>query len=279
MESTSKSNSFCISVDGSEFSDYAFDLVLNELYQKKDKIFIFHIANPTKSSEIPYNFKPDVISSKYDSKLTGKLNKGDFQVIVKDRDEKSAHALQQVYQLATEKNGSILVLGFKGHKATADNDLTKGVNFVINNIKLPTIVVKENLQRSKKGSFNWLCSIEQANSRSFKAMEFSLNYIDKSKDQVIGLHITLYGESHAEEIKTYFENTCQENGVINYNFITIDKENSVSIGKAIANYANFSEIPIDFLVLGHNPNKYEQKDVSPAFDVINSAQCNILFYS
>jgi hypothetical protein len=160
---TCENNIYCVAVDGSQSSEYAFNLVLNELYKKGDKIYIVHISNSQKANDLPYDYQPETILSKYDTKLSGKLLKSHFEVINKERDAKNDHALVQVNEIAIAKKCTLLVMGFHGHKCNNNkNELTKGINYIINNIKLPTIIVKENSQRKSKenNSFTWLTAME-----------------------------------------------------------------------------------------------------------------------
>ena len=281
MESSTQKK-YCIAVDGSDNSDWAFDLVLNELYQKGDKVVIVHIANPNKS-DVPFAFQANSIVSKYEARLTGKLLKQDYLMIKQDKANNNNHALHQVNQIAVTNNCTVLVLGFHGYKKNKQpNEVSKGISFIMSNIKLPTIIVKENSSRKNKNSssFTWLTSIEQANTRSFKAFQFAVHYINPQVDKVVGCHIKLYNSSVDSEVKDLFESFCQSQSVANYDFKYLENDRS-NVGNQISNFVNFNETDsIDFVVLGHNPNKYSGGDngSSPLTEVIKSAKANILFY-
>ena len=79
-------NIYCVAVDGSKSSEYAFNLVLNELYRKGDKIYVVHISNCQKAIDLPFDYQPETILSKYDTKLSGKILKSHFEVINKERE-------------------------------------------------------------------------------------------------------------------------------------------------------------------------------------------------
>lgn len=287
MESSSSSRSnkkYCIAVDGSQYSEWAFDLVLNELYEKGDKIVIVHISNPDKSANIPFAYQSETIFSKFDAKLTGKLLRGDYQLVKQDRNKSTTHALTQVNQIAVANGCTVLVMGFHGHKENKQkNEMSKGTNYIMTNIKIPTIVVKENITRKDResGAFTWMASIEQANSRSFKAFEFATNYVNLSKDKVIATHVQTYNENLSQEIEEYFGEFCKKIGINNNSYKLVQKEGS-DIGIQISNFVNYNDTEvIDFVILGHNPNKYKSGDTSasPVEIVIKSAKANILFYS
>jgi nucleotide-binding universal stress UspA family protein len=285
MDSTSSTKNYCIAVDGSQYADWAFELVLDELYKKGDKITVVHITNSAKISEIPFAYQPKTIISKYDAKLTGKLASTDFRIITQERDTKATHALMQVYKIALSNNCTLLAMGFYGHKATNKNELTKGITYAIDNIRLPTIVVKENHKRKDKdsGSFTWMAAIETANTLSFKAFQFALNYIDLSKDKIIGTHIKLYNDSMAKEVKNYFEKTCLEKNSANFYFSILNNDRNLDIGNQLSNFVNYNETEsIDFAVMGHNVGKYSKEgnnSISPLVPFIKSAKCNIIFYN
>jgi hypothetical protein len=282
MESSqSNFKKYCIAVDGSEYSDWAFQLVTEELYTKGDKVVLVHISNSSKLSEIPFAFQPKTILTKYDAKLSGKLTSKDYKIITQDRDSNSSHALLQVNNIATKEKCSVLVLGFHGHNLSKDKkEISKGISFIISNIKLPTIVVKENVKRKNinTGAFTWATCIEESNSRSFKAFEYFSNYMNIAKDKIIGSHIDSHGPGTAQEVKDLFNQACQNKGIQNYAFDITTYSQKVDIGTTITNFVNFNEKEqIDFLIVGHNPSKNSEK--SPLNIVIKSAQCNVLFYS
>ena len=278
--SNSNGKKYCIAVDGSDYSDWAFHLVSDELYQKGDQIVVVHISNSSKISEIPFAFQPKTIISKYDAKLTGKFPFSAYKIVHQDRDSKSTHALLQVNNIALKEKCTALVIGFHGHNMNKDQkEISKGISFIISNVKLPTIVVKENITRREKNSgFTWLASIEEANSRSFKAFEYFSNFINFSCDKVIGSHINSHGKQWAEEVQQYFEQACQSIGIPNYSFSITPSNQNTDIGSTICNLVNYNENEvIDFLIVGHNPSK--SSDKSPLHIVIKTAQCNVLFYS
>jgi hypothetical protein len=280
MDSNNTKRRYCISVDGSQYSDWAFDIVFEELYQSGDYVIVTHIANPDKSDYIPFEYQADTIMSKYDTKLVTKLPADKYEIIKENRDKNTDHA-QQVNKVAKQHNATILAIGFLGHKVgKAKNDFTKGVIYLSSNVKLPTLVIKENSRRADKlnKAFTWLIAIEQKSSRSFKAFQFAMNYINKSVDNVIGYHIDIYDSK--EEIQEEFNNFCQSEGIQNYKFCIENKNKSLSIGNQISNFINFSDsLYVDFLVIGHNPHKYTNVEEIPLFEIFKSVQANVLFYN
>lgn len=278
--STKKANKFCISVDGSQYSDWGFDLVFNELYQPGDYVIVVHISK-VDQTDIPFQYQADTIMSKYDTKLLVKLPNSLYSLF-RERREHNVHALQQVDKLATKSGATLLVTGYQGHKTGKNkNEFTKGITYLISNVKIPTLVVKENSKRSEKknGEFTWVVALEETSGRSFKAFEFASNYMNKAVDKIYGMHIKNL-KTDPNELKEAFVEFCKAQGIVNYEFILFDEERNTPIGKRISTIINYEEkFYTDFLVLGHNPNKYSNINDLPIVEVFRSVDANILFFS
>ncbi len=281
---THERKNYLVSVDGSDHSDWGFDMVFNEIYRKGDHLTVLHVANQTKISNIPFKFQPDQIISKYETKLIGKLPRNEYILIRKDRENEkkiAAHALEIVNQVAHSNNVDLLVLGCQGHKGVKDRkELSSGITYLIKNISVPSIVVKENSQRAKKEAkgFNWLVCIENHYTRSFKAFELATTLIDKEKDTITALHLNFYNDNF-KEMEDAFEKTCAKIGILRKKFVAKEKNPNISLGKDICDYVNFGEDYIDFVVIGHNISKYSDVNSSPTVDILRFAQANILFSS
>jgi hypothetical protein len=111
-----------------------------------------------------------------------------------------------------------------------------------------------------------------------------MNYIDKNKDRIVGAHVTTYDDYWAKGVKESFENICKSKSVSNSVFYIVEKPNDKEIHDVISDLVNFNEKElVDFLILGHNPNKYGSYNSKfkgiPVANVIKNSQANILFYS
>ena len=276
---TNERKNYVISIDGSDHSDWGFDMTFNEIYKKGDFLTLLHVGNPSKISDIPFKYQPDQIISKYETKLIGKLVKNDYIIIRKDRSDPNVHALETVNLVAKGNNADLLVLGCQGHKGVKDKkELSGGIVYLIKHIHIPSIVVKEFCQRSKKEAkgFNWLVCLENHYTRSFKAFELSTTLIDKEKDTIIAMHLYFTGDNY-KETEDAFEKYCLKVGILKRKFVAVEKNPKLTIGKNICDYVNFGDDFIDFVVIGHNITKYEDVNKSPTVDIIKFAQANILF--
>ena len=276
------SNKFCISVDGSKFSDFGFELIFNEFFSKGDKMVVVHISNTEKLPNIPFNFQPDTIFSKYQTKLLGKLLNTDYMLIVQPKENNSFHALKQVLNINTQKNCNVLVMGFQGHKSEENKkEITKGTIFMIENVHIPTFIIKDKSPRISKssGGYNWLVGIEDTNSRSFKAFQYCLNFFDSKKDKITIVHIYSKNESNGQVL---FEKEilkfCQLKNLKTNFEIKFLENNESSIGKQLNDFINFGEDCFDFIVIGHNAGKYKNLEFSPIIEICKYAEANILYF-
>jgi nucleotide-binding universal stress UspA family protein len=279
---THDKKNYLISIDGSDHSDWGFDMTFNEIYKKNDYLTVLHVANHHKISDIPFKYQPDQIISKYETKLIGKLPKHDYILLRKDRINEKTHALEVVNEVARTNNADLLVLGCQGHKGVKDRkELSSGITFLIKHINIPSIIVKENSQRAKKEvkGFNWLVCIENHYTRSYKAFELATTLIDKEKDYITALHLHTSGDNY-KETEDAFEKYCVKVGIAKRKFVAIEKNSKLSVGKNICEYVNLGDDYIDFVVIGHNISKYSMDmNASPTVDIIRFAQANILFSS
>jgi len=280
MDDTKKT--YCVSVDGSKFSEYGWSLTYNELYKKGDRIIICHISNPDKTiDQIPYESQPKTIFLKYQTVCGGKLKEGDYEVIVEPRCKGNVHALENLKVISENKKVDCIVMGYQGHKANIKKkELSKGIVYMIKNIYKPVFVIKENSIRKNKesGGFTWLFGIVNRFSRSYQAFELALSYIDPAKDKIKGINFYRSGDGHEKkEIETEFLKRCSSLKVKNVSFSYLELNKDLTVGKQINDIINFGDDYIDFVCLGHNSSKYKNIEEAPTVEVIKFAQVNIFF--
>jgi hypothetical protein len=279
-QKNTNAHKYCIAVDGSIFSEMGFDFTLNDLYQSNDKITLVHVTNTSKLEDIPFNFKPEVIISKYETQLLGKLKRDHWEILNLNKNDKVQHSLQQVYELCKSESLDVLIVGHSGHKSTkVSSSVTKGVNFILNYVKIPTFIMRESLSRKSKPAFTWMICITSFASRSYKGFEFATNFIHP-EDKVIAVHIRT-GDSESEKtLEEKFVHLCNAKGLKNYRFELKDKaDRNEKIGKTISDIVNFSNEYVDILVVGKNSSKYNTIEELPAYEIIKNSEANFLFYS
>jgi hypothetical protein len=276
----SNTHNYCVAVDGSTFSDLAFEFTISDLYKQGDKIVVIHVSNPEKLSDIPFNFKPETIISKYQTSLLGKLKQEYWDIKNLQRKDNVQHSLQQVYEYCLSYGLDVLVVGHSGHKSSkVGNNITKGINYIMNSVKLPTFIMRESLSRKIKPQFTWMICVSGVGRRSYKAFEFATKFIH-TDDKVLGVHVRTSDTNSEKPLQESFETLCQSKGFKNYSFLIKEKsDRKEQVGKTISNIVNFSNEYVDILVVGKNSSKYNSVEEIPAYEIIKNSEANFLFYS
>jgi len=282
MDQNQSKNSWCVTIDGSKFSNYGWEMTLENLLKGGDQIYIVHISSNDDSRVIPYESQPLTLKSKYETICKGKYPPLNYQIILEKRSKGNDHALEDLYRIAKSKNVTCIVMGFQGHKANVEKkELSKGIQYMIQNIRIPVLIVKELTLRKESDTkgLNWLiCCNPSRNSRTYlNSLKVALTQIDKQHDMVIGMTITKYQTAEKMLVQEDFENICKESGIKNCSFRYVLDDKSFSIGQQVANYVNFGEERIDFVGLGYPIGKYENVDDAPAINIIKIAITNVLF--
>jgi len=279
----STKNIWCVSVDGSKFSQYGWEVTLEELYKQGDEIYVVHISNEEKT-DVPYECQSLTLLNKYEVICKGIYPPLNYGLIFQPKTQKNVHAMEDIYKIAKSKNATCLVMGFEGHKANIlKKELTKGIIYMINNITMPVLIIKERSIRKKKDTkgFNWLISLNSSKySRTyFNSFNTALSQVDMENDKVMGITLTRPGDgSDKKEVEEDFYNRCKQNNVKNCSFTyeLYDKKTD-DIGRQIANFVNFSQERIDFVCLGFNKSKFTNIEDAPAINVIKFAMANVLY--
>ena len=276
----SKKNIFCVSIDGSIYSNYGFDITFSELYKKGDRLEVVHIYNPEKT-DLPYEAQPKTILSKYTTICSGKFSNSDYDVIVTEKKSSDSHAIDALYSVAVKHSATAIVMGYQGYKVKDTQDhLSKGIIYMLRNISIPTFIIKECCFRNKKesGGFNWAVFIEDQDTKSYASFQKAINFIHPNKDKVIGYSILNSKEEKRHNLEQDFKSICETAKIKNFSFNIIEKTED-SIGKMMCDIVNFGNDNADFAVVGHNVAKYNQINSSPTIDMIKNAQANIFYYS
>jgi len=272
---------FCVSLDGSDYSEYGLDLVLNELMGKDDKVNIVHIKVPDQE-DLPFQAQYKSIKSYSESKCISKLTFDKYSIQFKDPEKKFSHPILQIYDIANYMKFDNMVIGYQGPiRKKEKNVISKGMTAIITQVHLPVFIVKEYIPRNKceNNGYIWLVCIDKHHCRSWKAFNSALNFI-QSNDTVICTHFSSCS-NEKKKIFDEFTNLCQQNNIKNTDIYSTDFDNSKSIAYQINDYINHCQKTPNFVVLGHNPEKYCQKSelTSPAVEIMKQAQTNIYIHS
>ena len=174
--------------------------------------------------------------------------------------------------------------------------LTYNIKYLIDNITIPTFIMREFTQRKEKknGGYLWMVCIDYPNSRGWNAFDNALKYIT-DKDKILCLHVKNKSKS-SEDLDLMikqFKEICDKKGIKNCEFAYEDCEdisnndksyeygncNKYISDKIVQKINQATEWP-DFVIMGHNTDyKNSKGNVSPVIEVLLRAYTNIFYYS
>lgn len=241
-----------VAVDGSEQSEYGLDTCIGR-HKPNQFINILHISNDNNKKTEANNTGVQKYFDKLKINVSKKLKEEDYKFIYKEKSEINLPIIEIVHIIAMEENSNLLVVGSKGtHGEKKTKTLTKGIEYLVKNCKIPTLVMNdyETEIDFSKGK-NWLFAIKNESFRSFRSLEFCFSLINKKKDYVIGLHLK-DDKWPVNRIKTTFDRICSKNGIKNYEFVKQEIDINKTMTKNLLDYLFFSQKNFDIVVLNNN---------------------------
>ena len=276
MKSIERRN-FTVSIDGSDTSEYAFDLVQENFLTPFDSLYAFYIFNSKKDSKFNYKNKKEIIDGKYKDKIS-LLNIPSIHFLTEDRTSE-IHPLEQTHTFAIRKKSDFLICGFTGMKGPrGDNmELTKGIDYLLKSCQVPFILIKDKTVRKerKDGKYRWLCVIDNGLSNANSAFEKFLPLIETEKDELFTISMLKY-EGQKDYNEEVFIETCKDHDIKNYTYENFVIGKNGASSKKINKTINFEENPYDFVILLNNRAVYTNElEKSDNFSIIGNSKCNI----
>lgn len=286
-------NVFVVGIDGSDGSHNAFELVTKDLHRTGlDKTIVVHIYNSKKEHELGVQYHSKTIYNRYAEELKC-LKQEDYEIIFEDRKE-NENVFEQINSIAESKNATLLVVGFRGYKGTKNrpDELSKSITYLVHKPSIPVLVVKEKTSRSFRveGKFKWLLALENAESKSFKAMKSMLRYVDGENDIVHGLTVdTSLKDTEGQKddknaVKKAFEDEMKKFEIKNNDFTIIHQQDKTEnlhdlIIRWVNEHLSNENHWIDFVVLGYNPQKYafDKNAENTTVDILKKTSLNVYF--
>lgn len=267
---------FLVSIDGSDTSEYSFDLVSENFLSPLDSLIAMYIYNSQKDSKFNYKNKREIIEPKYKDKI-GYIKNSNVNFIEEDRTS-SIHPLEQTYAMALNKNINYLVCGFTGMKGPKgdEKELTKGIDFLLKNCRIPFILIKDKTVRKerKDGKYRWLCIVDNKLSNAHTAIEKFLPLIETEKDEVDFMSFLEY-EGQKEYSEEIILQDVQDNHIKNYTYekvIITDESMATLVNKKV----NFEQNPYDFIIMLNNITNYSKELANNNdYSIILKSKCNI----
>jgi hypothetical protein len=271
---------FCISVDGSQHSEMAFDVTTQEFLNKASKLLVIHVYNEKMNHLYNYNNKKDTVIQNYINKLMIFSTISNF--IVEDRNQKAVHALEQVNKQCVKYKANYLISGYygiKGQKAE-NKELSKGVDYLLSYSRVPTIVFKDITLRAdtKTKGYNWLVIFDKQFNNTIRCFKAFLPLINPEKDFVFGLTL-VPNPNMNDDIKEEFLKEVEGNGISNYKYECNSYIRAPSV--IITEKINYGEVLYDFVVFYNNREKYrnEGANTSDITNIVTKSNCSICIYN
>ena len=257
---------FCISVDGSQHSEQAFEIVTEDLMKKHDKLIIIHIYNTQMDERYNYANKKETVIENYSSKLL-RYEKSNVSFFHEDRVSK-IHPLEQVNRICTNNKATYLICGYYGIKGPrGDNkELSKGLDYLLNYSTIPTIFIKEKTLRINKPDkqFKWLFVFDREYTYCYSILTKFLPLVDKEKDKVSGLTL-IPSWVNNDTIKKDFMDDMEKYKIKNFEYD--QKEYFKNPSNMVNTRVNFGNELYDFVVFYNCPEKHKDEGIS--IDVLN----------
>lgn len=256
----------CIAADGSEHSEFCLRLVTEEFIPQintKENIEAGKIAKylaafiyfSTKDKEFNYKNAKDNVISNYSEMLGYHRKNGVFYT--EDRWSKK-HAIHQICIHAALNKSNMLFVGFVGIKGPKgeNNELIKGIDYLLGYCTTPVMIIKENVKRSKTktGGFNWLIVLEKNHVNRIKLLEMFSVLIDKEKDTVYGYGLYEGFVPSMDTVKSEFEKYCEVFGIKKIAYDACYYKNGVA--DVISERVNFGKERFDFVCFYNNVSKH-----------------------
>jgi hypothetical protein len=270
---------FCISVDGSKHSESAFNLISGEFLGLKSTMLVIHIYNEKKNHEFNHQNKKETIIETYGFKM---VNHPSSKFMIENRIENTVHPLEQVHNYGLLFQAHYLVSGYFGIKGPkADyKELSKGIDYLLGNGRIKTIIIKDTLPRSEKSTkgYKWLIFMDKKYSGPSKCFQAFSELIDPERDYVYGLTLKEALQNENDDVQDDFMQEIKNRGIKNfaYEFGSYEKVPS----KVVEDKVNFGDFGFDFLVMYNNRDKYlKEGESSDIVNLVKNCLCSICIYN
>jgi hypothetical protein len=270
---------FCIDVDGSKHSDFAFEMVTENFLFPYTKLLCIYVYNSKLDSILNYNNKKTTVLEKYASKIEKFKKQSHF--VTEDRVSKT-HTLEQAERLAENYNANFLVCGYQGLKGPRGDNKEQeiGTDYLLSASKTPVMIVREETKREKKkdGVFRWLVIMDRQYTYTAKAFSSFIPLIDASKDFVHCFGGYPNSVSGTDVLEDQFKKLCEKNGIKNSTYEPVIYSLKKSLAQLVIETINFGDTIYDFVIIYNNSGKFKaDPDSNDASNIIHGTTTNVLF--
>jgi len=282
---SSEENILCLSVDGSQTSKDAFEIILTEfLPYIHDSVMICpHIFNTTMDEKFNWRYQKANVLQYFKTRLTTSLADYQGYLIIQDRDQNKMHEIEQSYKICEMNQCKYFFCGYEGlrEQALKRSRIDVGIEYLLSESKIPVFVMKDNKKRGNKNKgFQWLLVMDKSNSDCYKVLDLFLPLIDKKVDKIYGLTLLPHFVKNDDDVKQKFYEKMKElNFKEKEQFEYSSKQYESNPSQLLVNFVNHnSELFFDFVLFLNNPMKFKtQKQECDSFKYVKLLYANIGF--
>ena len=278
-------NILCLSVDGSQTSKDAFEIILTEFlpFIHNSVLICPHIYNGDQDEKFNWRFQKANVLEYYKTRLTTSLADYQGYLIIQDRDPNKMHEIEQSYKIAEMNECKYFFCGYEGlrEQALKKARIDVGIEYLLGESKIPVIIMKDNKKRGNKNKgFQWLLIMDKSNFDCYRVLDLFLPLIDRQNDKIFGLTLMPHFVQNDEDVKKHFYDKMKElNFKEKEQFEYAAKQYNTDPIKILIEFVNHnSEQFFDFVLFLNNPMKFKsQKQECDTFKYVKLLFANIGF--
>ena len=278
-------NIFCLSVDGSQTSKDAFEIILTEFlpFIHNSVLICPHIYNGDQDEKFNWRFQKANVLEYYKTRLTTSLADYQGYLIIQDRDPNKMHEIEQSYKIAEMNECKYFFCGYEGlrEQALKKARIDVGIEYLLGESKIPVIIMKDNKKRGNKNKgYQWLLIMDKSNFDCYRVLDLFLPLIDRENDKIFGLTLMPHFVQNDEDVKKHFYDKMNElNFKEKIQFDYASKQYVNDPSKILVEFVNHNnEQFFDFVLFLNNPMKFKsQKQECDTFKYVKLLFANIGF--
>ena len=278
-------NIFCLSVDGSQTSKDAFEIILTEFlpFIHNSVLICPHIYNGDQDEKFNWRFQKANVLEYYKTRLTTSLADYQGYLIIQDRDANKMHEIEQSYKIAEMNECKYFFCGYEGlrEQALKKARIDVGIEYLLGESKIPVIIMKDNKKRGNKNKgYQWLLIMDKSNFDCYRVLDLFLPLMDRENDKIFGLTLMPHFVQNDEDVKKHFYDKMNElNFKEKIQFDYASKQYVNDPSKILVEFVNHNnEQFFDFVLFLNNPMKFKsQKQECDTFKYVKLLFANIGF--
>ena len=278
-------NILCLSIDGSQTSKDAFEIILTEFlpFIHNSVLICPHIYNGDQDEKFNWRFQKANVLEYYKTRLTTSLADYQGYLIIQDRDENKRHEVEQSYKIAEMNECKYFFCGYEGlrEQALKKARIDVGIEYLLEESKIPVIIMKDNKKRGNKNKgYQWLLVMDKSNGDCYRVLDLFLPLVDRENDKIFGFTLMPHFVQNDDDVKKHFYEKMKElNFKEKIQFEYVAKQYTNDPAKILVEFVNHnSEQFFDFVLFLNNPMKFKaQKQNCDTFKYVKSLYANIGF--